>query len=354
MTVIYELARRHARSGGDTFVVVDARARADYPAGRVIPVDAPGVWPGRTARLSDVALGAVGFARRATHRQWRPYIDIASAIDASIDFVHNGPVAASELAKRRLTYLWAHNRLFRTYTRAELARRTIALAGVIAVSEYLAGTIEQRLAPLRRHPPVHVVRNGVDSDLFRPGRRSEDPPIVLFLGRMIPEKGPDRLLRAANRILSRGRRFHVLIVGSAGFSAMAPLTNYERELRRLAAPIAEHVTFQPFLPRPDIPALYQKASIFCAPSSWDDPCPLTVGEAMASGLAVVTTRRGGIPEIGGDAVTYAGSDAELELALVSLLEDDGRRQERADAARRRAVTTLSWETSYRSLQHAVT
>lgn len=353
MTVIYELARRHELAGGDTLVVVDARARADYSTGRVIPVVAGPPWPSRAARLSDVGLGAIGWARRATLRQWRPYVDIARALEAASAFVHNGPVAAAELARGRPTYLWAHNRLFRTYTRAELARHVIALAGVIAVSEYLAGTIEQRLSPLRHPPRVHVVRNGVDSELFRPGERSVDPPIVLFLGRMVPEKGPDRVLRAARRLLKRRRSFRVIMVGSAGFSATAPLTDYERELRRLAAPIAEHVTFQPFLPRPEIPALYQQAAIFCAPSNWDDPCPLTIGEAMASGLAVVTSRRGGIPEIGGDAVTYADTDDELESALAGLLDDEGERQAHANAARRRAVSALDWETSYRSLREAV-
>jgi glycosyltransferase involved in cell wall biosynthesis len=353
MTVIYELARRHELAGGYTLVLVDSQARADYSTGRVIPVRSGAPWPSRAARLADVGLGTLGSTRWATLRQWRPYIDSASALEASSAFVHNGPAAAAELARRRPTYLWAHNRLFRTYSRTELARRVVALAGIIAVSEYLAGTIEQRLSPLRDHPPVYVVRNGVDSELFRPGEGPLDPPIVLFLGRMVPEKGPDRVLRAARRLLKSRRSFRVMMVGSAGFSATAPLTDYERELRRLAAPIAEHVTFQPFLPRPEIPALYQQAAIFCAPSNWDDPCPLTIGEAMASGLAVVTSRRGGIPEVGGDSVTYADTDDELEAALAGLLDDEGQRQAQAHAARRRAVRALDWETSYRSLRRAV-
>src|SRR5207253_334060 len=96
----------------------------------------------------------------------------------------------------------------------------------------------------------------------------------------------------------------VRIVGSSGFSSKSPLSRYERYLRRLASPISDRVEFRPFIERDKVPDDYRQADIFCAPSNWDDPCPLIVAEALASGLPSVVSNRGGIPEIAGDAALY--------------------------------------------------
>jgi glycosyltransferase involved in cell wall biosynthesis len=143
-------------------------------------------------------------------------------------------------------------------------------------------------------------------------------------------------------------------VGSSGFSAADPLTPYELELRRLAGPLGAAVQFVPFVDRKGVLEEYQRATLFCAPSNWDDPCPLIVPEAMACGLATVASRRGGIPELGAEAVLYFDPPDVQGLAqqLGRLLDDQEYRDRLAGRARRRAAE-LSWQTQYRVLQEAI-
>jgi glycosyltransferase involved in cell wall biosynthesis len=174
--------------------------------------------------------------------------------------------------------------------------------------------------------------------------------VVLFLGRVTPVKGPDLLLRAAAKLLARGRRCVVRIVGSSNFSTSDPLTPYERELRRLAEPLGSAVEFHPFVDRAAVVGEYQRASVFCAPANWDEPFGMTLMEAMACGLAVVTSRRGGIPEACGDAALYFDTPDVDSLAdrLGQLLDSAEDREAWGRRARRRA-DQFDWPRQYAAL-----
>jgi glycosyltransferase involved in cell wall biosynthesis len=141
-----------------------------------------------------------------------------------------------------------------------------------------------------------------------------------------------------------------MIVGRPGFAADAPLSDYEAQLRALAASCSAEVRFQTFVPRADLPALLRTAEVFVVPSRWPDPSPLTVGEALATGLPVVASRIGGIPEAVGDAGILVPPDdpRALAAALDELIHDPGRRTALAQAARVRAEAR-DWSWSWRQL-----
>jgi glycosyltransferase involved in cell wall biosynthesis len=356
MTVIYELSRQHERAGGQTRVVVGRGTRHDYPVGDCVEVDFRGL-PSKRAKLADAALGVLGFARRFATAAYEPAL---SAIEADFDgplLVYNnpGPLRAfAQFRPRARCGLYAQNAVFRTHSRREL-RRTIDSADfVICVSEFIADDIARRLG--RRSDKLSVVHNGVDLERFRPAtpRADSDEPVVLFLGRVIPQKGPDILVRAARKLLGSRRRFRLRIVGSSGFSAVDPLTPYERSLRKIAEPIHDAVDFQPFVDRRRVIEEYGAASIFCVPSNWDDPCPLTLPEALACGLPTIAAKRGGIPEVGGDAVLYFRPPSADELAerLAYLLDDETARAELGRRARERAAA-ISWSRQYEKLRSAL-
>jgi glycosyltransferase involved in cell wall biosynthesis len=354
MTLVYEMARAHAGRGGRTRVLVARGTRHDYPIGECVEVE-PTAPPKRWQKLVDAGLGRVGLGRPFGVASYGP---ASAAVEAAFEgpvFVHNNPVGVPLFARRlprAKVCLWANNELFGTYARHEVQRIAAAAHLLICCSKYIAEDLCGRLGT--QHEKIKVVRNGADVERFRPdpAMRVGDEPVILFVGRIVPVKGVDLLLRAAARISNSARRFKVRIVGSSGFSAGEPLSPYEQELRSLAGPIQDRVEFRPFVDRDRVVEEYQSASIFCGPSNWDDPCPLTIAEAMACGLAVVASARGGIPEVGGDALLYFNPPDVDALAahLARLVDHAAFREESGRCARQRAVQHLTWDMEYAKLK----
>ncbi|KRD47373.1 hypothetical protein ASE27_03215 [Oerskovia sp. Root918] len=252
--------------------------------------------PGRrTDRYLDLALARTLAVRPAARATLRPALAAQSDWDPTVFFAHNLPQAVPLIdADRHAPVLYAHNQLLRTYDRRE-ARRTLGpAAAIVAVSDYLAEALSSHLPPELRDRVV-VVRNGVDAETFAPRTRTDDGVLrVVFVGRTIPEKGPDVLVDAVVRL---GRPdVHLLVVGSAGFDPEAPLTDFETSLRRAANPGGARVVFRRFVDRPGVVDVLREADVAVVPSRWPDPCPLTVLEGMAAGAAVVGSATGGIPE----------------------------------------------------------
>ena len=357
MTLVYEFSRKHSDWGGDTAVVVACGTRHDYPVGRSVAIDF-GRFPSRKERYLDIALGAVGLERYYINQFYSPATEaIQSTFDGFV-FLQNAPAPLPMLKRHSpnaKVVLHVHNSLFTTYTRKEV-EKTISTADVIICNcEFLADEIVGRLSGVRS-PKIAVVYNGVDTKRFVPSPGLVDPAniSILFVARMVPEKGADLLIKAARKIYGGKRRFKLQIVGNQGFSAGGPLSPFEIELRKLASPMGESVEFLPFVDRHKILPIYQSANIFCAPSNWNEPCTLTIPEAMACGTPTIASRRGGIPEMAGDAALYFDTPNVDELAeLLEYLVDDAKaRSEWSSKARLRAEQ-CDWSHRYISLRRAL-
>jgi len=355
ISVVYELGKQHLLNGGTHKIVVGRNTQHDYDTGECLEVDFP-PRPSRNLRGVDAILARVGLPRYFMRR-------VHSAVDGVLkpDFdgcvmVHNAPVglaAVKRAAPNSRVCLYAHNDLFSSYSRSEMRRSLEPAYRIICVSQYIADLITRQLG--EADPRLRVVHNGVNTSVFKPAGRSlaaDSPPTILFIGRVVREKGVDLLLRAAATL--GDRKFILRIVGSDNFNSKASLSSYEEELRRLAEPIQDRVEFIPFVDRSHVVSLYESGTIYCAPSNWDDPCPLTVLEALAMGLPIVTSRRGGIPEEGKDAVRYFSPPAIEELAahLAELIDGPALRDELGLKARARAEE-LSWQSQYQALVRAL-
>lgn len=158
---------------------------------------------------------------------------------------------------------------------------------VIAVS----GDLARRLTSLAGLPAgtVRVVRNGVDLQRFSPGDRmqarrtlhlSQARKLILGVGRLVPGKG---FLRAA-RALERIPDADLVLVGDGP----------ERRRIEAAAPGRCHVLGA--LPPDRVAEAYRAADVLVLPSQREG-WPNVINEALASGLPVVATSVGGIPEI---------------------------------------------------------
>lgn len=355
MTIIRQLALQHSKQGGRTLVAVSSGTRHDYDEGECVETGAPGALPSRRRAALDAALGMAGMPRRSKLRTYRPFSKAIPKDFGGYIFLHNAVAPIEELSRHHTsakTCLYAHNDLFRSYSKRELSRILRSAHRVICVSDFVASRLRSRT----KHLPtdIRTILNGVDPSTFVP---ADNPPsgrpVVLFVGRVQAEKGPHILIEAMSRLKFR-EEVTLRIVGSSGFSPTDPLTPYERHLRDIAAPLGERVEFIPFVDRESIVSHYQVATILCIPSDWEDPCPLTLPEGMACGLPVVASRRGGIPEVGSDAVQYFDPTrpAELTEILESLLQDEGTRTAMARRARARAEE-LSWANQYRALVEAL-
>jgi glycosyltransferase involved in cell wall biosynthesis len=355
-TIIYEIACWHDRNGGETRLTVGRGTRHDYPVGECIEVEFPPL-PDRPRKAVDAALGRLGMPRWFGERLYAPASEAIPADFTGPIFLHNNPVAIPLLKKahpKAQVTLWANNELFRTYSDAE-TRRVLGKADrVICCSQYILNDIQRRLgAPCDRLFPVN---NGVNTERFQPRAEplEEEIPTVLFIGRVLPEKGPDLLLKAAQKIRSAKRKFKVRIVGSSNFNAKDPVTPYQEELLRLAEPLGTDVEFHPFVDRARVIEEYQAASIFCVPSNWDEPMALTLSEGMACGLPVIASRRGGMAEVGGDDILYfLPPDVDTFADHLAMLIDDPKARQEWGARARQRVLTFSWERQYRKLLAAM-
>jgi spore coat protein SA len=192
-----------------------------------------------------------------------------------------------------------------------------------------------------------VLYNGADDCIFFPvnrERRDESSPIiVVFASRVVPEKGPDVLAEALRCLLERGVPVEGMIVGGAQFGSSEP-TEYVRELIRSAPP---NLRFHPYCVGKQLAELLREADIFCLPSTWHDPFPLAPLEAMATGLPVVATRSGGIPEAlfyGGGMLVERGSVEELASAIERLVFDPILRMKLARESLLSFVNHFRWPT----------
>ena len=274
-------------------------------------------------RYLDGGLGALGLPRVAARRELAATVADQDSWEPSIVFAHNAPQLVPLIdVKRHVPVLYAHNHLLRTYSRWESHRALDRVAAIICVSDSLAEQTASHL-PRALRERIRVVRNGVDFEAFHrenPLQRS-GPLKVVFVGRMIPEKGADVLVDALVE-LDRPD-IHLTLVGSSGFSALDPLTPFEREVGNKAAKLGDRSDLRPFIPRSDVPTLLRGADVVVIPSRWPDPCPLTVLEGMAAGAAVIGSDIGGIPETlrGPGLLVPPGSVPDLAEALAALAAD---------------------------------
>jgi glycosyltransferase involved in cell wall biosynthesis len=239
------------------------------------------------------------------------------ACDADVVHAHWIPSGLAALAtgKPFVLQVWGTDvalaRRFEWVVRPLIRRARV----VIAASSYLAD--EARSLGARR---ACVIANGVEI----PGAvgPSDEPPHVLFVGRLSEEKGILEFLEATDGLPR-------VIVGDGPLRDRVP----------------EAVGFV----RPDaVGAYYERAAVVCVPSRREG-YGLVAREAMAYGRPVVATRVGGLRDVVADGVTGVlvtpRDPVGLRTGVVTLLENRGLRERLGRAARDHAQATLDWSRS---------
>lgn len=244
----------------------------------------------------------------------------------------------------------------------QLQRIFAACDRVVANSRFLQREL-QKLAPRYERIVTHI-HLGVAQDTFRPidetqtERQAErrrlrktlslaNEPTVLFVGRLIPQKGVHRLIAAMERVLVQVPNVMLVVVGGS-FYGRNTVTPYVHKLKQMAEKLNGRIRWVPFVSAEDIHHYYTVADVVVTPSLGSEAFGLVNVEAMASGLPVITYDRGGISEVvvhgeSGYVLPARSSVGQLAERIAALLTDGTLRKRLGMAGRQRTLDMFTWE-----------
>lgn len=183
-----------------------------------------------------------------------------------------------------------------------------------------------------------VVGNPYDETIFRERSGITRAKDLIFVGRLVSDKGADLLLDAVARLAREGIRPSVTVVGDG-----PERQSLHERVERLR--LADQVVFSGMRSSEDIAVLLNQHKILVVPSRWAEPFGIVALEAIACGCVVVGSASGGLPEaIGPCGITFPNGEADwLAAAIAKLLRDEKQR----DALRAASGAHLAQFTSAR-------
>ncbi|RAK15356.1 glycosyltransferase involved in cell wall biosynthesis [Anoxybacillus vitaminiphilus] len=192
----------------------------------------------------------------------------------------------------------------------ELAEQAIEQSTFITtVSEYIKRTITGRYE--LPSDKVEVVYSGIDLEQYVPAwtekgkkiRKSmrkewnvANKKVILFIGRLAKTKGPHILIQCMSEVLACHHDAVLVIVGGKWFSDNG-WNDYVEQLHQLAKPYGEKIIFTNYIPAEKIPPIFLISDVFVCSSQWHEPLARVHYEAMAAGVPIITTNRGGNAEV---------------------------------------------------------
>ena len=306
------------------------------------------VPPAGTARtlLHRIRFRLARLARRPVY--WQEYqhhaLGFLKRLDAELYSVEGGQLDAWQEASARLgpQRMAAHLH--------GIAESTPALdcqfGLVLAISDY----VRQLWLNTSTHAAeqVRLLHNCIAPEFLAPARPleagqlrretglSEEDFLVLFCGRIEPQKGVGELMAAMEQLPDS--RIKLAIVGQ---SEHGESDAFEAELRRRADKLNGRVRFAGRVAAEVLPLYYQAAQVCVVPTLIEEAAGLVAVEAMASGCPLIVTQSGGLPEYvaGSGAVVLPRGDGlstRIAQAITALQSDPERRAEMSAAGRDRA------------------
>ena len=219
--------------------------------------------------------------------------------------------------------------------RQSLARHC---AGVYAVSDYLMACFKDGLdgrdlsSLICRTTPHGVdVADNIDTVI------TQKEQSIVITGRMVPEKGMLEAAQALAKVLPQHPDWSARFIGARHFAAAAA-SPYENDVASALAPLRQNGSDQVrslgFVPLDVVRREQAKAAIAIVPSTWQEPAGRVVLEALSSGCALITTRRGGIPEYaeGRSIILDDVTPDTIAKSLDDIIRDDASRKKLQHAA----------------------
>lgn len=271
----------------------DLNVHADHSSGRLL--GAVLRWERPRNSFVPRAVAALSTKLRISELIW---LSVVSRHLTSFDIlhIHNRPSYAAYFRKRGFVgkiVLHMHNDL-EDYVTSGREWQLRAVDRVIFCSRFL----EQRAKSRFGLSVTSVVHNGV----YEPRKSDESKyeRALIFVGRLIPEKGALDAIEIYDMLRERGQPFRLDIFGGAS-DLMGP-TVYAEEVKnavlaRQARDGLRSISLTIFAPQDEVLRSMSKATFLVHPCRWDEPFGMVIIEAMSQGTPPVAFSRGGIPEI---------------------------------------------------------
>lgn len=219
-----------------------------------------------------------------------------------------------------------------------------SLVKVLTVSDF----IKKRVSTIQPSEKIQTVYNGIDIHHFSARESSEvnrqtigfseTDFVIVYNGRINKDKGVSELIDAMLQ-LEKFPTIKLMILGSSFFNDSTGEDVFINNLKNKAEAIKDRIVFTGFIPYRQVPAYLHIADIAVLPSMWEEPFGLTIVEAMAARLPLITTRSGGIPEICEGVATIVDKENvvnNLASAILDLYTKPDKRRQMAGASLERA------------------
>lgn len=226
---------------------------------------------------------------------------------------------------------------------------------VTSVVHFVSRTMKKRY-PSFAHK-FHTCILGVDTRKFRPRSAAYRRQLrkkwrvsgsfnVLFVGRIVRRKGLHTLVQAVAQVKRRYPNTRLIAVGSS-WPGVSRQTSYMRSVRSLSKKLGVPVRFTGYIPPDRVHRAFQLADVFVCPTQYREGFATVNSEAMASGIPVIASDRGGIREVvqhGHSGLlirSYKSPDAFARAILLLKQSTDLARRLAANG-RRRVKARFSW------------
>lgn len=219
-----------------------------------------------------------------------------------------------------------------------------SLTKILTVSDF----VKDRVSTIQPNSKVQTVYNGIDILAFSKKTSptinrqevglADDDFVMIYSGRINKDKGISELIDAMHQ-LKDFPKIKLLVLGSSFFEDAKNEDAFISQLKQKSENIRGNIIFTGFIPYHCVPNYLHLADIAVLPSMWEEPFGLTIVEAMAAGLPLITTRSGGIPEIcEGVATIVEKKDvvSNLTTAIIDLYKHPNKRKQMAEDASERA------------------
>ncbi|WP_087971986.1 glycosyltransferase family 4 protein [Oceanobacillus rekensis] len=294
-------------------------------------------------------------------------IQFLKSTQVSYDLIHifNRPRlvnAVRALSPQSKIVLSMHNDMFKRekIDAIEGANAVKNVDKIITISNYIGKTIKD-LFP-EAAPKLQTIYSGVDLDRFVPSYSKEandirtkmreahnlsSKKVILYAGRLSPNKGIDVLIRAIPELAKKHDDIALVIMGSKWFSNNS-ITDYIAYVRALAERLPIPVIQTGFVTPDKIHEWFVASDIFVCTSQWQEPLARVHYEAMAAALPIITTDRGGNKEViepykNGILVEKPEDPGEFVKHLSYLLSNPEKGKEMGKYGRTLAEKHYTWE-----------